>query len=214
MPPLVRSLLVKGFRSLANVRIDFDNPTFLVWRNGSGKSNIGDALRFMAEAMNSPVKEVIDRRGGVSSVRTKFARRGFPRNLGLGIVGGVWEDLRDFGIRGHAELFRYSFEIGPVADYDVEILREQCAPSTQPRHKIETAAGIRGHEAVDFFLRSPFSGEKDLLYGLFSRLNGFRIGALHQSGGTQVVSRMDHEIHVSPSLVENWPSLGGLVAQL
>jgi predicted ATPase len=126
MPPLVRSLIVKGFRSLANVRIDFDNPTFLVGRNGAGKSNIADALRFMTEAMNAPLKEVIDRRGGVTGVRTKFARSGSSPNLGLAITGGPWEDLLDFGVRGTVESFRYSFEIGFVADYDIEILREQC----------------------------------------------------------------------------------------
>jgi predicted ATPase len=126
MPPVVRSLILKGFRSLRNVRIDFDNPTFLVGRNGSGKSNIGDALRFIAEAMNSPLKEVIDRRGGITSVRTKVSKKRFPGNLALGVICGTWADLVDFGISSAVESARYAFEIGPLADYDFEILREQC----------------------------------------------------------------------------------------
>ncbi len=71
MEPVVRSLILKNFRSLPNVQIDFDNPTFLVGRNGAGKSNIGDALGFISEAMNSPLRELIDRRGGITSVRTQ-----------------------------------------------------------------------------------------------------------------------------------------------
>lgn len=59
MEPVVRSLILKGFRSLAEVRIDFGNPTFLVGQNGSGKSNIGDALGFISEAMTSPLREVV-----------------------------------------------------------------------------------------------------------------------------------------------------------
>jgi predicted ATPase len=197
MPPLVRSLLVKGFRSLANVRIDFDNPTFLVGRNGSGKSNIGDALRFIAEAMNAPLKEVIDRRGGVSAVRTKFARKGFPKNLGLGIVGGPWQDLLDLGVRVQSaenaslswgvESFRYSFEIGPVADYDIEILREQCVV----RYKDGTRKwferhndGIRSNilEPMKFvqkaYLALPiFAGASELefIYQILSRMKVYSI---------------------------------------
>jgi predicted ATPase len=127
MPPVVRSLILKGFRSLTNVRIDFDNPTFLVGRNGAGKSNIGDALQFIAEAMNSPLKEVIDRRGGTWSVRTKSPDRGFPPNFGLAIVGGPMQDMIDLGLpSSEVESTRYSFEIGPLKNYDFKILREQC----------------------------------------------------------------------------------------
>ena len=127
MPPAVRSLILKGFRSLSNVRIDFDNPTFLVGRNGAGKSNIGDALQFIAEAMNSPLKEVIDRRGGIWSVRTKSPDPGFPPNFGLGIVGGPMQDMVDFGLPpSEIESMRYSFEVGPLKNYSFKILREQC----------------------------------------------------------------------------------------
>jgi predicted ATPase len=189
MPPLVRSLLVKGFRSLANVRIDFDNPTFLVGRNGSGKSNIGDALRFVAEAMNSPLKEVIDRRGGPNGVRTKFARNGSPRNLGLGIVGGPWEDLLDYGVQGAVESFRYSFEIGPVADYDIEILREQCVIRYKDgtRKWLDRRKDILRTNILDFkegrfiqrsYLAVPLfagAGGLEFVYQILSRMKAYAI---------------------------------------
>ena len=36
MKPVIQSLIVKRFRSIPTERVDFDNPTFLVGRNGSG----------------------------------------------------------------------------------------------------------------------------------------------------------------------------------
>jgi hypothetical protein len=91
MGPVVRSLILKGFRSLSDVRIEFDNPTFLVGRNGAGKSNIGDALGFVSEAMTSPLREVIDRRGGITDVRTQPLSGSVPAKLGLGVVFGLTE---------------------------------------------------------------------------------------------------------------------------
>jgi len=160
MPHLVRSLLAKGFRSLANVRIDFDNPTFIVGRNGAGKSNIGDAFRFIAEAMVVPLKEVIDRRGGLASVRTKFAHGGSSTNLGLGVVGGAWEDVV-LGVHGDAASFRYSFEIGPVGDYDFKVLREQIVVKYKDgrhawleRRNNEVRSNLENFKAVTFMQSS------------------------------------------------------------
>lgn len=132
MKPVVRSLILRGFRSLPNVKIDFDNPTFLVGRNGAGKSNIGDALRFISEAMNSALREVIDRRGGITSVRTKLPGRSLPRNFGLGVVIGTNEWLQlvrnpptEFP-PDHVDCVRYAFELSPLRDYAFEVSREQC----------------------------------------------------------------------------------------
>ena len=88
MEPIVQSLILKGFRSLANIKVAFANPTFLVGRNGGGKSNIGDALGFISEAMTSPLREVIDRRGGIISLSTQSPGRNFPSRMGLGVVLG------------------------------------------------------------------------------------------------------------------------------
>ena len=54
--PAVRSLILKRFRSIPSERIEFDNPTFLVGRNGSGKSNLVDAFSFLADSMAVPLQ--------------------------------------------------------------------------------------------------------------------------------------------------------------
>jgi predicted ATPase len=81
--PVIRSLTIQGFRSIANERIELDNPTFLVGRNGSGKSNIVDALAFLGEVMSPPFQEAISSRGGLATVLHQTPEAGYPRGLGL-----------------------------------------------------------------------------------------------------------------------------------
>ena len=88
MDPMLQTLILKRFRSMPSERVDFDNPTFLVGRNGSGKSNLVDALDFLAEAMTAPLQAVFDKRRGISVVRNRTAGRSYPPNLGLGVVLG------------------------------------------------------------------------------------------------------------------------------
>ena len=83
---ILRQIWLMGFRSLAYAEVDFDNPTFVVGRNGSGKSNFADALAFLSEAMASPLQAVIERRGGFSAVSHRSSARGRPANLTLRVT--------------------------------------------------------------------------------------------------------------------------------
>ena len=71
MEPILRSLILKRFRSIPAETVQFANPTFLVGRNGSGKSNFRDAIDFLAEAMSSSLQSVFNRRGGIGVVRNR-----------------------------------------------------------------------------------------------------------------------------------------------
>lgn len=66
--PILCRLVLHRFRSLAKEQVEFDNPTFLVGQNGSGKSNVVDAFAFLAEAMVSPLQAVLEHRGGFATV--------------------------------------------------------------------------------------------------------------------------------------------------
>ena len=52
--PVLSRLVLQRFRSLRSKQVEFDNPTFLVGQNGSGKSNFADAFALLGEAMISP----------------------------------------------------------------------------------------------------------------------------------------------------------------
>jgi len=117
--PVVRSLILKRFRSIPSERIEFDNPTFLVGRNGSGKSNLVDAFSFLADSMAVPLQAVFDRRGGIAAVRNRTSGKGgYPPNLGLGVVFGP--------INGGAKAGRYAFEVRALPNYGFEVVKEQC----------------------------------------------------------------------------------------
>ncbi|MGD1277529.1 MAG: AAA family ATPase [Tepidisphaeraceae bacterium] len=119
---MIKSMVLKRFRSLPADSVDFDNPTFLVGRNGSGKSNFVDAFAFLAEAMASPLQAVFDRRGGISVVRNRTSGPSYPPNLGLGVVFGP--------LNGDIKRGRYAFEIRALPNYGFEVVHEQCLVET------------------------------------------------------------------------------------
>ena len=116
--PVLRQLTLKRFRSLPAEVVEFDNPTFLVGKNGSGKSNFTDAFAFLAEAMASPLQVVLARRGGFSKVGNRSSARGRPSNLGLAVLLQNPDD--------DTTAARYSFELRPLKSYGFNVVREQC----------------------------------------------------------------------------------------
>jgi predicted ATPase len=118
MEPILQSLILKRFRSIPGETIRFANPTFLVGRNGSGKSNIRDAIDFLAEAMSSSLHSVFDRRGGISIVRNRSSERSRPPIFGVGAVLGQ--------LNHEIEQARYAFEVRAKPERGFEVRREQC----------------------------------------------------------------------------------------
>ena len=125
--PVLRQLTLKRFRSLPAEVVEFDNPTFLVGKNGSGKSNFADAFAFMAEAMASPLQAVLARRGGFSKVGNRSSARGRPYNLGLAVH---MQNLND-----DTSEARYAFELSPLKTYGYEVVREKCTVHRQDGSK-------------------------------------------------------------------------------
>ncbi len=118
MEPILKSIILKRFRSIPAEIVEFNNPTFLVGRNGSGKSNFCDAIDFLADAMSSSLQSVFDRRGGIAVVRNRTAGKSYPPNLGLGALLGRLD--------GKIEHARYAFEVRATKNHGFEVLREQC----------------------------------------------------------------------------------------
>lgn len=116
--PMLNRLLLKRFRSIHAADIGFANPTFMVGRNGSGKSNIVDAFAFLADAMISPLQTVFERRGGITAVRNRSSARGRPPDWGVGV------ELT--GLSDEVTSARYALELKALGDYEFEVTREQC----------------------------------------------------------------------------------------
>jgi predicted ATPase len=119
MEPLIRTLTLRGFRSFEAETIDFDNPTFLVGRNGTGKSTLVDAFRLLGEAMGSPLAARINSRGGLPELLHRRPGTSAPiEHLGIGVGFG--------SINGVVERAQYAFQVRKLAYGGFTVDRERC----------------------------------------------------------------------------------------
>ncbi len=106
---------IKNYKSIAACDVALRPLMFLVGPNGAGKSNFLDALRFVADALNTSLDHAIRDRGGINDVRRRSG--GHPNHFSIRL---------DFALpdrsTGH-----YAFRIGSssrIRGYEVE--REEC----------------------------------------------------------------------------------------
>jgi predicted ATPase len=85
----LRRVKVRNFKSLGNCDVELGALTVLVGRNGSGKSNFIDALRFVSDALRMSAGDAIVARGNFDIVRKgKGSPRGFDIELEVDLRGG------------------------------------------------------------------------------------------------------------------------------
>jgi AAA ATPase domain len=111
---LITRVVLENYKSIAFCDVKLGPLSILVGPNGAGKSNFLDALRFLSEAMNSPIDIAFQQREGFSNV----LRRGAPSDCHLGFR---IEFITAEGISG---LYSVRFTPGVAEDYVVE--REKC----------------------------------------------------------------------------------------
>src|SRR5262249_12938861 len=73
LPPFLRRVRIRGFRSIAFCDVALQPLTILVGRNAAGKRNFLDALAFLRDTISFGVSEGVKRRGGWASVATRTA---------------------------------------------------------------------------------------------------------------------------------------------
>jgi predicted ATPase len=127
---MLKRLNLYNFKSIASAAIDFSMFTFLVGRNGSGKSNIADALAFLSETTEWPLQTVFNRRGGALSVVHRSPKAPMrtmsspPLELGLGVefdgIDGYTENFRHLKVS-----VKYSFLLS-ISRIGFKVIREQC----------------------------------------------------------------------------------------
>lgn len=71
--PFVRRVRVRNYRSIAECDVTLGPLTVLVGFNASGKSNFLDVLRFVKEALEQPVTQVVAARGGLDALLHRTA---------------------------------------------------------------------------------------------------------------------------------------------
>lgn len=82
----INRLAVRNYRSLGDVDVTLEDLTVLVGKNGSGKSNFLDVLRFVGDALRRGVDAALINhdRGGIGAVR-RYSPKGRPYDVSIHI---------------------------------------------------------------------------------------------------------------------------------
>lgn len=79
--PYLRRVSIRNYKSIDQCTLELGELVVMVGRNGSGKSNFLDALRFVSDSLTTSLDHAIRDRGGIDSVRRKST--GHPRNFAI-----------------------------------------------------------------------------------------------------------------------------------
>ena len=111
----ITRVVLKNYKSIAACDVRLQPLTFLVGRNGAGKSNFMDALRFVADALNSSLDHAVRDRGGINDIRRRS--RGHPNHFSIRLEFALPE-----GFTGH-----YAFQIRTRSPGGYEVQTEECS---------------------------------------------------------------------------------------
>ena len=114
MLPFITRAQIRNYKSIAACNVALGPLSLLVGPNGSGKSNFLDALRFVADSLNTTLEQALRDRGGIQSVRRKS--RGHPTHFGIRL------DLTLNDGRAGS----YAFRVGAEKGGGFVVQREEC----------------------------------------------------------------------------------------
>lgn len=147
----LRRVKIRNYKSVGKCDIDLGRLTVLVGRNGSGKSNFLDALRFVVDALQTSLDHAIKSRGGVDSVRRRST--GHPRNFAI---------LLELDLPNE-DTATYGFEVGSQTGGGFFVKRELLTiihPNGRTAAKFDMA---EGHQ-VSASLQNMPPASRDRLY--------------------------------------------------
>jgi predicted ATPase len=110
----VTHLELKNYKSIERCSVELAPLTLLVGRNGVGKSNILDGLRFLADAVGTTLELAIRERGGIDQVRRR-SLGGRPTNPAIGAKLTLPDATAEYG-----------FRIAAVRDGGFRVESERC----------------------------------------------------------------------------------------
>ena len=131
--PALERVRIRNYKSIGYCGIALQPLTVLVGRNGSGKSNFLDGLRFVGEALQTSLDHAIKARGGIDAVRRRST--GHPRNFSieLGVNLPNWDSVS------------YGFEIGSRKEGGFVVKRERLqvrGPDGRTKHHYHIESGV------------------------------------------------------------------------
>ena len=170
----ITRVVLNNYKSIASCDVRLQPLTFLVGHNGAGKSNFLDALRFVADALNSSLDHALRDRGGINDVRRRS--RGHPTHFLIRLEFTLSESLN-----GH-----YAFRIGArkrdePGEYRVQM--EECVIQNQKEYfrvnngVVTTSARVAPAAATDRLYLVNASGLPEFrpVYDALSRMGFYNL---------------------------------------
>jgi len=142
MKARIEEIRLQNFRAFENARLSLSDLTFLVGRNGAGKSSLLDAIELMREALTDSLPNALDRRNGLVGIKRKTADADAP--VGIAILLHL-----DLGLRSVRVL--YGFRLY-MADGELEVDEALRCPDLDP---IENGTEEQRARKRWGFLRGP-----------------------------------------------------------
>ena len=111
---MITHVQIKNYRSLENIDVELGRLTVLVGRNGAGKSNFVDAIKFVQESLLIGVEAAVANRNGLASLR-RWTARGRPCEIEIAI-----------SIKRSAFSGTYGFVLAGSTENDFRVKHEAC----------------------------------------------------------------------------------------
>ena len=109
----ITRVVLKNYKSIAACDVRLRPLMFLVGPNGAGKSNFLDALRFVADALNSSRDHALRDRGGIKEVRRQS--KGRPNRFSIHLEFTLPESFTGY----------YTIRIGACPREGFEVQKEE-----------------------------------------------------------------------------------------
>ena len=150
---LLTRVVLKNYKSFAACDVSPAQLCFLVGRNGSGKSNFLDALRFIADSLRQSLDHALRDRGGIHEVRRRSGGLGRPAGFGMRIEFNLPN-----GARG-----RFAFSMKSKKEGAYEINREDCIV-VAPENRGTYFYSVKSGKVILSNFQSPPAAAADQMY--------------------------------------------------
>jgi predicted ATPase len=148
----LRRVVLNNYKSIKECSVSLGALTFLVGQNGAGKSNFLNALRLVAESLNTSLEHALRERGGINEVRRRSS--GHPTHFGIRIEWQLPDNTQ--GI--------YAFRVGSKERRGFEIQREDCRVSSNALLEKESFYRIEAGKLKESSFGVGPPASKDRLY--------------------------------------------------